>query len=59
MASAIAGMTIAAENRHLFDNQSPKYTCKDCCFYTGNTYCKQVRRNINKQTPANRCVFFK
>lgn len=37
----------------------PKRTCKDCYFYTGGTFCKQVKHHVNKQTPANQCVYFK
>ena len=37
----------------------PKRTCKDCYFCPRGTFCKQVKHNVNKQTPANRCVYFK
>lgn len=37
----------------------PRITCKDCYFYMGGTYCKRVKHHVNKQTPANRCAFFK
>ena len=36
-----------------------KRTCKDCYFYTGGTFCKRVKHHVNKQTPANKCGWFK
>lgn len=60
MASAMMGMADAAEHRHVPDEpQPPKRTCKDCYFYMGGTYCKRVKHNVNKLTPANGCVYFK
>ena len=50
----------AAEHRHMPDvPPPPKRTCKDCYFYMGGTYCKRVKHHVNKQTPANECVYFK
>lgn len=60
MASAMVGMADAAEHRHMSDEPPlPKCTCKDCYFYMGGTYCKRVKHHVNKQTPANGCVYFK
>ena len=60
MASAMVGMADAAEHRHMPDvPPPPKRTCKDCYFYMGGTYCKQVKHHVNKHTLANGCVYFK
>ena len=60
MASAMVGMADAAEHRHMTDVPTPpKRTCNDCYLYTGGTYCKRVKHHVNKQTPANGCVYFK
>lgn len=60
LASAMVGMADAAERRHMPDvPPQPKRTCKDCYFCPRGTFCKQVKHNVNKQTPANGCVCFK
>lgn len=60
MASAMMGMADAAEHRHMPDEPSPpKRTCKDCYFYMGGTYCKRVKHQVNKFTPADWCTYFK
>ena len=60
MASVMMVMADAAEHRHMPDEPPPpKRTCKDCYLYMGGTYCKRVKHHVNKQTPANMCVYFK
>lgn len=60
LAAGMMGMAEAAERRHTEPAPpAPKITCKDCYFYTGGTFCKQVKHNVNKQTPANDCWHFK
>ena len=61
MASAMMmGIADAAEHRHMPDYPTPlKYTCKDCYFYMGGTFCKRVKHHVNKFTPANSCIYFK
>ena len=59
MALAITAMSDGKQHRRIYGNSSPKRTCKDCYFYMGGTYCKRVKHHVNKQIPANGCVYFK
>jgi hypothetical protein len=56
---AMAMMMLGASAVMPDDPPLPKRTCKDCYFYMGGTYCKQVKHHVSKQTPANGCVYFK
>lgn len=63
MLAASLAMTDNKGMKNVYQNtdvQRPqRRTCKDCYFYTGGTFCKRVKHHINKQTPANKCGYFK
>ena len=59
LASCMMGTLEHKEHQRIDIAKSQEYTCKNCYFYTGGTFCKKVKHCVNKHTPANRCGYFK
>ena len=60
-----AAMAMSENHKSLYNEkevfEESKFFCSDCvnCPKGGKTFCKLVKHNVTKRTPANNCRHFK
>lgn len=59
LATTMMGRAEVEQRHGAASIKTQERTCKDCYFYTGGTFCKKVKHRVSKQTPANKCGYFK